>query len=332
MKLNDEKDVVKFIKDNVTPVEINLDIDKIVEEKHQLNTKTKAKRRNIFTFAPFGVLVTAAVVGIVVGSVFLFKPYTYDPFTSLTPQALPHGKAGEFVFLTTSVVNYAEQEPIVPLPRPLSAKPLTNDEKDEITAVFDKTLPIIENFYQTSLPDSYTKMEGTYVGNNGETYTTKYEISANLYIITNVSFADENEEAASELETEIRGELFNNGKYYELTGQQEIDPGDNEVDMSLQVTFNATNYMELSAEHENRNQKFNFKLVENDVETFTMDLEGFTRGKQDHFVIDAEIAMNSKQYAYKLYEKEKVYYINYLDNVIKAKRTETGFTYIFPKN
>jgi flagellar basal body-associated protein FliL len=332
MKLNDEKDVVKFIKDNVTPVEINLDVDKIIEEKHNATAANKAKRRSIFTFAPLTVLVTAAVVGLVVGSVFLFKPYTYDPFSSLTPQALPHGKAGEFVFLTTSVVNYADKETPIPLPRPLSAKPFTNDDESEITEVFDKTLPIIENFYQMSLPNSYTKIDGSFVGNDGETYTTKYEISENIYIITNISFTDEGEENNIESDTEIRGELFNNGRYYQLTGQQEIDPNDNEVDMSLLVKFDDTNYMELAAEHENRNQKFNFKLVENDVETFTMNLEGFKRGRQEHYVIDAEIAMNNKQYAYVLYEKEKVYYIKYLDNIIKAKRNEDGFVYNFPKN
>lgn len=345
--MNDDK-IKKIIQDNVTKPEIKLSAAQILAmHEERKRAKEKPKRIPFFKRPTFkyslGFLSAALVIGI---TVYALRDTIVPPIISTSeggetstpssgevstpsvpvsehnPDKIPHGKEGEFVFMTSSALNYAPEGSIpggMGLIKPWYSISLSDPEKLELEAALDETLPLVSDFFSLDKGFNYQKNKGNYAGTYG-TYTHEFIINEYTRIIGNVEI----EEDDTETETELEGEIIIHDTHFHFEGETEIDTADNETDISLKIEYNDDSYLEIESENEADEQTFKYKLYLDGDEKLNVEIKSYNTHGNGNGGRCAEVKTkyNNEDYEFYITKKSGNYVIEYLEMIIIATETE----------
>ncbi len=335
MTHNDDKDIKKFISENVEKPEIKLTSQQIIARFNERQV-TKPVKRSIFAMPQFKLGLGFLTIALLVGTtVYLTRDVIVPPvISSEDPPILvkegnkiPGGKEGEFLFMSSSAIVYAPSESVAITPQ-ISARldfspTAAIDNQVELEATLDQTLPLVTDYYESTRGFNFQKNQGSYNGTYG-TYTREYIINENTRLIANVELEVDD----TETETEIDGEIIMNDKTYRFEGETEVDITDNETDISLKIYYTENSYLEINSENEGNEQTFKYKLTLDGNEAFYAEMESYNmKGNTTRF-IDTNVKRNNIDYYFHIERRMShfvVYYNNYM--ITATLGTDHKFTY-----
>ncbi len=350
-EMNDDK-IKKIMQENVKKPEIKRSAAQILamhEERKRAAEKPKRIpffKRPTFKYS-LGFLSAALVIGITVYALrdTIIPPIITSETSEITsgdisspsiptseyvPDKIPHGKEGEFVFMTSSALNYAPEGSIpggMGLIRPSYSISLTDPEKAELEAALDETLPLVGDFFSLDKGFNYGKNKGSYGGKYG-TYTHEFIINEDTRIIGNIEIDEDD----TETETELEGEIVIRDTYFHFEGETEIDTADNETDISLKIEYDEDSYLEIQSENEADKQTFKYKLYLAGDEKLNVEIKSYNRSGNGNGGRCAEVKTkyNNVDYEFYITKRSGNYVIIYLDIIIIATETEDNkFTYSY---
>jgi len=338
-KYNDEN-IKKIIKTNVEQPDIKLSSREVLARfKAQKHIAPKA--RSLFSFPSFKIGLSFVATALVIGTfVYLSKDIIVPPITSTSTSEdassfvdrefskLPGGKEGEFVFMSFSATSFTADGSRKIAPPTYMRQDGNNEHTSlasqaEIEDVLNQTLPLVDDFYAIDNDFAYEKYEGVFIG-VFDTYTTKYIIDVNTYILCNVDLEIDEDET----ETELEGEIHVFEDTYRYSGQTEIDLKDNESDISLKIEYSATSYLEIQSENEGKKQQFTYTLVENNEESFVLEIETFRHGDKNVRYVETNVEIVGVEYKFIIGLENETYIINYARLTFTVTKDEDG-NYIY---
>lgn len=349
-QMNDDK-IKKIIQDNVKKPEIKLSAAQILAmHEERQRTKAKPKRTPFFSRSLFkyslGFLSAALVIGL---TVYLLRDTVIPPIisTSQDPETsetssespttssptseprqntkIPHGKEGEFVFMSTSALNYAPAGSITPSGaiKPLarsSSSSLTDEEKVELEATLDQTLPLVDDFFNADKGFNYARNQGSFAGKYG-TYAREYIINEYTRIIGDIEIEEED----TGTEMELDGEIIIYDTHFHFEGETEIDTTDNETDISIKIEYDEDSYLEIQSENDNGKQTFEYKLYLDGDEKYYVEIESYNEsghGGGPRHCVDVKAKYNNIDYEFVITKRNGKFMIEYDYIIIIAHEIE----------
>lgn len=347
MNIDDEK-IVKIIKEKVGERPIKKTSSQILA-RFEREKARPTPRKPWFKLPAFKVGLTFVATSLVIGVfVYLNREDIVPPIVTtseditnsstissseepvslvLEPSKTIDSKEGEFVLLSLTATSYIPN-PEVDLTF-YKGGPGGNHQNDdysqsEIGEVLDEAMPLVEDFYLLEGEFNYIKNEGSFVGEYG-VYTHQFIIDETTQIIANVDFEEEDDE----LESEIEGEIIILEKHYRYEGESEYDLVDQERDFSMKIAYSEDSYLELESENNGNNQKFKYKLVNQDEEIFKMEIETFRHGHEEKRYTKVEVEMNDKEYNFIFHRQNDEYIAEISRMRILIHKEEEQFIYTF---
>ena len=340
----DDENIKKIIKKNVEEPKIMLTSHDILA-RFEAQKNHRVNKKSLFPFPAFKIALSFLTTALVIGTfIYLTRNLVTPPITSDTSSIsdslpidresakIPGGKEGEFVFMSFSATTFTNSTSTSP--RLIYSR--YNDGADKggdtsqidhgvIEGVLDQTLPLVDDFYAIDQGFNYQKLEGSFAGVFGN-YTTKFVVDDAIFILGNVDFEKDNKET----EMEIKGEIHMASKTYRYSGSSEIDASDNESDISLKIEYSESSYLEIQSENQGNKQEFSYTLVENDSETFVLEIETFRHGSKNIRYVETNVEINNKKYNFIIGLEGELYYINYGSSLITVtKNLDGGYIYSY---
>ncbi len=335
MTQHDDKDIKKIIQENVKKPEIKLTSAQIIAKFNERQVSKKSKKPFFSTFQ-FKLGLSFVSLALIIGAtLFVTRGLFTPPITTSEPpleekqgMKVPGGKEGEFIFMSTSSLLYAPlNDGVFNSLSPRYAKSNIPANTSELEATLDQTLPLVEDFYSLDRGFNFVKNEGNYIGVH-ESYTREYIINENVRVLANVELEVEDHET----ETEIKGEIIiDDTVSYMFEGETEVDTKDQETDISLKIFYSENSYLEVESENERgTEQNFTYKLVENGIETYYLEIENYDiKGKNSRY-IDAFVKRNNIDYNFKIAKRQGkivVEYQTYFIEVTIINKREYNYEY-----
>lgn len=330
----DDENIKKIIKNNVSKREIKLDSGEIIARFHAEKQDLDVKPRR-FSSLQLRVGLSFLSAFLVIGSFMYlakaFALFSRDPSESSSVigssdeqfgDKVADGKEGEFIFMVTSALLYAEDESAkLPLaPRLKFDYSLLSFEQSNLEATLDKTLPLIEQFYAARKGYKYKNhRDGNYQGKHG-TYSHEYIVNDTIRIVVNVEIDDDN----TAEETEIIGELIVNELSYRISGEKQRDKQKGEMNFALKIAYSDVAYLQVFSKNSRDEQTFSYYLVLDDEEVFFAEIAGQRGGPKNHRSVGVDVVHAGISYYFEIEYRAEKFFIEYANYRITAIKNENN--------
>lgn len=329
-----KKDLINQIKTDAEKIEVP-DLTEQIKSKINYDNKEviayEKPHKNHFKFS-FGILSYAILIlALVIAIPFII---TKSPGKVEKPNIVPHAKE-TFVVQATSLFNFASNLKDNNKMYYLSSFILLDNE-DEVKPDEEENDPIVDYYklsdellkYMDTIEEFYNKDDNKYelVKLTEGDYQYKINVEIKLGQLNNVytmyfnetKLNEEDDDDIDEVSSSIEGYIECGSERYNIKGKKEVEKDECEVEVTLYLNNDNSNYIVVKQEIENRENEYSYDFYENNNLIRELEIELEAKNSTNTIELSEEDHINNIS---------KEFEFNYFDDMIKVNFEDNEIEY-----